>query len=85
MTRAKFRCNSITRTQSYKYENGQQIPQEVNTIRLTPVCDGTAENKAFYASTPSGSIELATINLEAAAQFELNGEYYVDFTPAPKG
>jgi len=81
--RAKFKVNSITRTQSSAWVDGKSVPQEVQTIRLFPVCGGCPENEKFFASTPTGQIELATINPEAGNAFELNKEYYVDFTPAP--
>lgn len=80
--RAKFIVNSITRTQSTAWQDGKCVPQEVQTIRLFPVSGTSEENKAFFASTPTGSIELATVNPEAGNAFELNKEYYVDFTPA---
>ena len=80
--RAKFTVMSITRTQSTVWKDGKTEPQEVQTVKLYPVCGNSDENKKFFASTPTGSIELATINLEAAAVFKLNEEYYVDFTPA---
>lgn len=82
--RAKFTVQSITRTQSTAWDNttGKSTPQEVQTIKMHPVSGTSEKNKKFFASTPSGSIELSTIRLEAAAQFELNKEYYIDFTPA---
>lgn len=82
MTRAKFRVSSITRSAAYEWVNGQKIQKEVNTVHLHPVGSDSEENKKFFASTPNGRIELAVINPEAAAAFELDGEYYVDFTPA---
>jgi hypothetical protein len=57
---------------------------EPRSISLSPVYDGSAENKSFFAATPGGSIELYCANPEATAQFTVGGEYYVDFTPAPK-
>jgi hypothetical protein len=80
--RAKFTVTSITRTQTTVWDGSKSVPCEVQTIKLWPVIDGSAENKSFFASTPSGSIELGTINVEAAKQFELNKNYYVDFTAA---
>lgn len=80
--RAKFRVASITRTQSVVWDGQKSSPQEVQTIKLYPVSSGSDENKAFFASTPSGNIELATINKAAGEQFKLDGEYYVDFTEA---
>ena len=74
--RAKFIVNTITRQ---KYGNDS----EMQTIGLTPVMGGSEENKTFWRYSPSGEIKLGTINAEAAAQFELGGEYYIDFTKAP--
>lgn len=73
--RAKFKVNSIDRQLSYE-------GKELQTIKLSPVTTGSEENKQFYAYTPSGHIDLGTVNAEAAQQFELGKEYYVDFTPA---
>ena len=67
--RAKFRCDSITKT-----EHG-------TSIKLYPVTSGSDENEKFYKYTPAGSVELSTINAEAAKQFVPGAEYYVDFTP----
>lgn len=53
-------------------------------VKLNPVMDGSAENKEFYKYSPSGSIELGTVNEAASAMFEIGKEYYVDFTPAAK-
>lgn len=68
MVRAKFYC-------SWRSEDGK-------VIHLGPVVTGSRENEHFYDLTPGGSIELFTINPEAAKQFELGKEYYVDFSPA---
>jgi hypothetical protein len=75
--RAKFICNSITRQKHWDRSKG-----ETQTIKLTPVVGGSEENEAFYEATPSGSIDLMTVNEEAAKNFELGKSYYVDFTPA---
>lgn len=40
---------------------------------------GSAENKRFYASSPSGSIKLTTVH---EGLFDIGKEYYVDFTEA---
>ncbi len=73
--RAKFRVDSIERR---KWFGGS----EVQTIKLQPVHTGSEENQRFYEATPGGAIELACARPEAAAMFELGGEYFVDFTPA---
>jgi hypothetical protein len=49
-------------------------------IILSPVVSGSDENKSFYKWTPSGKIELGIVNPEAAAQFIVGSEYYIDFT-----
>lgn len=69
--RAKFRVNSVM------YMEGGTA-----AIKLSPVTTGSEENKAFYKWTPCGSIDLQTINEEAAKQFVPGAEFYVDFTPA---
>ena len=75
MVRAKFTVIAIERSKAYD-------GREVQTIKLRPVTDGSDENKEFFAYTPSGSIELGTVNAEAAGEFELGKQYYVDFTAA---
>lgn len=83
MVRAKFRVTSVTRTEGWqKDEHGK--PKELQTIKLSPVSssDPNSENAKFWAATPSGQIELGTVNADAAKQFEIGKEYYVDFTPA---
>lgn len=69
--RAKFVVQSISRTTM-----GHQV-------RLFPVTSGSEENLAFYKWTPSGSIDLTTINDAAMKAFGNPGdEFYVDFSPA---
>jgi hypothetical protein len=68
--RAKFRVPEIAKT-----EYGTRIV-------MRAVTSGSEENKAFFKATPSAEMSLATVNEEAAAQFTVGGEFYVDFTPA---
>ena len=84
--RAKFRCTEIKR-QAWPVRDGDGgwINGEAQAITLVPVSgnsDPEHENTKFYVSTPGGQIHLALLNMDAAKQFELNGEFYVDFTPA---
>ncbi len=51
------------------------------SITMSPVYDGTPENKEFFKYTPSGLIQLGIMNPPAAAQFVQGKSYYVDFTP----
>ncbi len=83
MVRAKFKLNSISRSIMHRYdENKQLVPVEIQTLRFSPVSGGSEENKKFWAASPSGSLELGCVNAAAVAQFELDKEYYLDFTPA---
>jgi hypothetical protein len=72
MVRAKFIVERFTTT---RHSKGA-------IIELRPVIQGSEENETFYDLTPSGIIELTTVNEEAAKQFEIGKEYYIDFTPA---
>jgi hypothetical protein len=50
---------------------------------MSPVCDNsdpTHENAKFWQATPSGEIRLDVINDEAAKNFFIGRDYYVDFT-----
>jgi len=73
--RAKFKVSEIT-THSY----GNQL---MKTVKLAPVpkdADPESENSKFWAASPNGEIRLGTLNMSAAEQFEINAEFYVDFT-----
>lgn len=75
--RAKFYVVSPTKQKMWGSNTG------IGTvIKLNPVMSGSKENEEFYKYSPSGSIELGTINEAAATSFEIGKEYYVDFTPA---
>ena len=89
--RAKFKCIGYdtregTRDSGRKNENGQPIYEavEIRTVLLQPVysSDPSSENRRFWQASPTGKIELGTINPEAWQHFEMGKEYYVDFTPA---
>jgi hypothetical protein len=77
MVRAKFTVQRIERTLHWIRSNG-----ELQTIVMTPVTDGSEENKKFFDATPCGEIKVGTLSATAASQFELGKSYYVDFTPA---
>jgi hypothetical protein len=76
MVRAKFKVREIT-----EHAYGSQL---MKTIKLEPVLknnDPESENSRFWAASPNGEIRLGTINMDAAAQFAINAEFYVDFIP----
>lgn len=70
MVRAKFQVTEI------------KAGEEGATVYLSPVTSGSRENEQFYKWTPGGQIILSTINSDAAAQFVVDDEFYVDFTHA---
>ena len=72
MVRAKFVCESNNPIQG----------GEGSQIMLRAVYSGSEENKRFFKYTPAGTVQLATVNAAAAAQFEVGKEYYLDFSPA---
>lgn len=90
--RAKFRVTAIERTlgsqnTGRKTAEGSQIYEavEMQTIKMQPVYgngDPEHENTKFWQASPSGELKLGTVNAEAARYFQLNREYYLDFTAA---
>jgi hypothetical protein len=78
--RAKFVLMSYTT--HLVYPGGKESRKELRALKFSPVTNGSEENKSFFAYTPSGSVELGTVNEEAWKQFELGKSYYLDFTPA---
>lgn len=54
------------------------------SVKLGVVTRGE-DNKQWSAATPSGELTMNIKNELAAAQFTPGDEFFVDFTPAPKG
>ncbi len=81
-TRCKFRCIAVT-TSEYtvwpKEGGGPAIPGFVHEAQFHPVMDDTPENKAFFASTPTGLIKIGTIR---EAVFVPGKSYYFDISEA---
>ena len=73
---AKFVCQTVVPAQHDTDEVKGQ------TITLTPVTTGSAENESFYKWTPGGQITLSTVNPAAAEQFVPGEEYYVTLQKA---
>jgi len=81
----EFKCGLQQRkkdsAKGWDAENLETV--EMRTVVLSPVygnSDPEHENTKFWNATPSGRIELGTINPEAWRAFELGAEVYVDFT-----
>ena len=71
--RAKFACTIID----------DQPENEITNVTFNAVMDDSDDNKSFSKWTPSGSISMSISHgTQAHTAFELNKEYYVDFTTA---
>jgi hypothetical protein len=83
-TRAKFKVTQITKMMGSRRVGDSYEPAELQNVTLSPVYgdDPSSENRKFWDASPSGKIELGILNKEAWKNFELDKEYYVDFTPA---
>ena len=71
VVRAKFRVTGKSEFDGNGFE-----------VKLSAVTTGSDENKSFFKWTPSAEIRLSTLNVEAAEQYVVGAEYYVDFTRA---
>lgn len=49
-------------------------------IKLSVVATGSKENEEFFKYTPSVTIEMGVVNSEAAKQFKVGKEYYIDIS-----
>ena len=83
-TKAKFICNSVTKRASNTWSpEGKPGPDGfVYDALFYPVTGGSmdsGENKSFFASTPSGQIQIGTIRDD---HFVPGKSYYVTFTEA---
>ena len=77
--RAKF---YVTELKQSKNNYGGTDGEVLTTVRLAPVSGNSEENKQFFRWTPSGTIDLGTVNPDVVKQFHIGDEFYVDFTPA---
>lgn len=60
----------------------QENDSKKYTVHLNAVIEGSEENKMFFASTPSGIIDMCILNDKAAEYFENGKEYYATFLKA---
>ena len=67
---AKFKCDEVAQT----VYGGK--------VRMSPVTGDNPENKEFFKWTPSGSLEMGTVNLEALKEFIPGSEYFITFEKA---
>lgn len=75
--RAKMKLSEI-RTSSWNKNS-----PVFTTLRFNCQYDtNIPEDQRFQKATPSGFCEMQVDNPAALSQFELGGDYYIDFTPA---
>jgi hypothetical protein len=77
IVRCKFECVSVNKQKNWN--TGAADKPFLYAYRMQVVTSGSDENKQFFASTPSGSIEVGAVREDV---FEPGKKYYVDFTPA---
>lgn len=76
MVRCKFKCVS---KREYRGWDGSTNTRPLYEYRFDVVTSGSEENKQFFSYTPSGSLEVSSVN---DGQFEVGKEYYLDLTVA---
>lgn len=77
--RAKFMCYSVRKTYTTKWVEGKATLGYLYDYEFHVVHGDTEENKKFFASTPSGTVNLMSIRDDL---FDPGKEYYLDFSPA---
>ena len=71
--RCKFECTSVKK---YKGWGGVEFMYQYD---MQPVTGTNEENKKFFASTPSGKLEVGAVRDDL---FQPGKQYYLDITPA---
>ncbi len=78
--RVKFYCTEVTKMMGGTYnDEGKYQPGVVYNYKFNVVSSGSEENKKFFASTPTGSMQFSSVRDDL---FEIGKEYYSDLTPA---
>lgn len=75
--RAKFTCTSVTKGVNWNMNRAEH--PFLFGYKFQPVTGDSPENKSFWASTPSGALEMQAVRDDL---FEPGKSYYLDFTPA---
>ncbi|QLE54840.1 hypothetical protein [Nostoc sp. TCL26-01] len=68
--KAKFQVSSTTRFTGF---SGVKV-------ELYPVVNTSDENKEFWKATPDGKLEMTITNPNAVDFFEVDKEYYLEFS-----
>lgn len=62
---------------------GREEGCEGFSLKFEPVVSGSPENDQFFKYTPWGVLRLGIISADAAREFTVGDDYYLDFTTAP--
>ena len=73
MTRCKFECVSVTKRKGW---GGHPLVHDAEFLAVT---SGSEENKTFFAATPTGKLNVATV---VPDMFEVGKSYFLDISPA---
>lgn len=73
---AKFTCNAKTQRKNWNADPNHPFLYE---YEFQPVTGNSEENKAFFASTPSGKLAMSAVGDDL---FQPGKEYYLEFRPA---
>ena len=76
ITRCKFTCQSVTKSQHWDKKKGY-----LYAAKFSAVNDSSPENKKFYDASPCGSFEVSTYVEDL---FEVGKDYYFDISPVPE-
>jgi hypothetical protein len=79
MIRAKFKCLAVVED---KGPDGAKYQEQVSFCAVT---DASEDNKSWSKWTPSGSLSMSITNHEVWGAFEVDKEYFLDFTKATEG
>lgn len=79
MVRCKFRCQSKTESETSVWNGVKSEVQMVYAYKFFAVTSGSDENKQFFASTPSGSLDITAVRSDL---FVPGKEYYLDLSEA---
>ena len=74
MVRCKFICETNKQFDGYQTSN----------LQFRAVTGGSPENDEFFAATPAGLLTFYNANPDAAKQFNVGEEYYLDISPCSK-
>ncbi len=79
--RAKFTCVSMQKYESTVWDMAHQnaITGILYRYEFYPVTATSEENNRFFASTPTGSLQMSAVRDDL---FVPGQSYYLDFTPA---